>query len=166
MAKTITKFVCQQCGAESPKWMGRCPQCGEWNSLVETRLAAPGKAEKVISRTKPQKLSQVKSIARARMKMGIGEFDLVLGGGAVPGSVTLIAGEPGIGKSTLMLQLIAQVGKKTPCLYVSGEESLQQIKIKLIRHSWLCWSSKRINRSTSQVSQTRRNPSFPCWSCY
>jgi len=133
MAKTITKFVCQQCGAESPKWMGRCPQCGEWNSLVETRLAAPGKAEKVISRTKPQKLSQVKSIARARMKMGIGEFDLVLGGGAVPGSVTLIAGEPGIGKSTLMLQLIAQVGKKTPCLYVSGEESLQQIKIRTQR---------------------------------
>lgn len=140
MAKAITKFVCQQCGAESPKWMGRCPQCGEWNSLVETRLPAPSEvAEKMISRTKPQKLSQVKSIAQARIKIGIGEFDLVLGGGAVPGSVTLIAGEPGIGKSTLMLQLADSIGRKsktknyTPCLYVSGEESLQQIKIRAQR---------------------------------
>lgn len=131
MAKAITKFVCQQCGAESPKWMGRCPQCGEWNSLVETRLPAPSEvAEKMISRTKPQKLSQVKSIAQARIKIGIGEFDLVLGGGAVPGSVTLIAGEPGIGKSTLMLQLADSI---TQCLYVSGEESLQQIKIRAQR---------------------------------
>lgn len=134
MAKAITKFVCQQCGAESPKWMGRCPQCGEWNSLVETRLPAPDEVvERVVSRTKPQKLSQVKSIARVRMKTGIEEFDLVLGGGAVPGSVILIAGEPGIGKSTLMLQLVAQVGKNNSCLYVSGEESLQQIKIRTQR---------------------------------
>lgn len=134
MAKAITKFVCQQCGAESPKWMGRCPQCGEWNSLVETRLPAPGEVgERIISQTKPQKLSQIKSIAQARMKTGIGEFDLVLGGGVIPGSVALIAGEPGIGKSTLMLQLVAQVGKKMPSLYVSGEESLQQIKIRAQR---------------------------------
>ncbi len=130
MAKAITKFVCQQCGAESPKWMGRCPQCGEWNSLVETTLAAPDETERVISRTKPQKLSQIKSVTRARAKTGIKEFDSVLGGGVIPGSVTLISGEPGIGKSTLMLQLANQ---KNNSLYVSGEESIQQIKIRAQR---------------------------------
>ncbi len=113
--------------------MGRCPQCGEWNSLVETRLAAPDKSGRAISQTKPQKLSQVKSIKRARMRTGIKEFDLVLGGGVVPGSVTLVAGEPGIGKSTLMLQFVAQAGKSSSCLYVSGEESIQQIKIRAQR---------------------------------
>jgi len=138
MAKAITKFVCQQCGAESPKWMGRCPQCGEWNSLVETTLAAPDEAKRVISRTRPQKLSQVKSVAQARAKTGIKEFDSVIGGGIVPGSVTLIAGEPGIGKSTLMLQLASQ---KDNSLYVSGEESLRQIKIR----------TQRLNLKTSEV---------------
>lgn len=133
MAKVITKFVCQQCGAESPKWMGRCPNCGEWNSMVETRLAAPGKEERAVSRAKPQKLSQIKSTARARIKMGINELDLVLGGGIVPGSVTLIAGEPGIGKSTLMLQLAHQIGRQRTVLYISGEESIQQIKIRVQR---------------------------------
>lgn len=130
MAKAITKFVCQQCGAESPKWMGRCPQCGEWSSLVETTLATPDETERMISQTKPQKLSQIKSVTQARAKTGIKEFDSVLGGGVVSGSVTLISGEPGIGKSTLMLQLASQ---KNNSLYVSGEESIQQIKIRAQR---------------------------------
>ncbi|HUV42428.1 MAG TPA: DNA repair protein RadA [Patescibacteria group bacterium] len=135
MAKPITKFVCQQCGAEAPKWLGRCPQCGEWNSLVETKLGIPDRVSgEIISQAKPQKLSQIKSVFQSRMKTGISEFDLVLGGGIVSGSVVLVSGEPGIGKSTLMLQLISQIDKKrTPPLYVSGEESLQQIKIRAQR---------------------------------
>lgn len=148
MAKAITKFVCQQCGAESPKWMGRCPQCGEWNSLVETRLITSAEVGGTdIFQTKPQKLSQVKSITQTRIKTGIREFDLVLGGGIVPGSVTLVSGEPGIGKSTLMLQLIDVVESKLkskdsqPILYVSGEESIQQIKIRV----------QRLNLKTSEV---------------
>ena len=130
MAKVITKFVCQQCGAESPKWMGRCSLCGEWNSLVETTLTSPEETERVASQTKPQRLDQVKSAFQARIKTGISEFDAVIGGGMVPGSVILVSGEPGIGKSTLMLQLVSQ---KANSLYVSGEESLQQIKIRAQR---------------------------------
>ncbi|MCJ7792604.1 MAG: DNA repair protein RadA [Candidatus Marinimicrobia bacterium] len=110
--------------------MGRCSLCGEWNSLVETTLASPEEIERVASRTKPQRLDQVKSAFQARIKTGIGEFDAVIGGGMVPGSVILVSGEPGIGKSTLMLQLVSQ---KANSLYVSGEESLQQIKIRAQR---------------------------------
>lgn len=133
MAKQRTVFVCQQCGAESPKWMGRCHQCGEWNSLVETKFATPTGVEKIIPSAKPQKLSQIKSPVQKRIKTGIREFDLVLGGGVVPGSVILVAGEPGIGKSTLMLQLAAKVAKQISCLYVSGEESIQQTKARAQR---------------------------------
>ena len=131
MPKFLTKFVCQQCGAESPKWLGRCPECGEWNSLVETVIPTTQKGmmmEKGESLI-PQKLSQIKFSSFARMKTGLSEFDRVLGGGLVAGSVVLVAGEPGIGKSTLMLQLAEKVGG----LYVSGEESLQQIKIRAER---------------------------------
>jgi len=98
--------------------------------LVETTLASPEETERVASRTKPQRLDQVKSAFQARIKTGIGEFDAVIGGGMVPGSVILVSGEPGIGKSTLMLQLVSQ---KANSLYVSGEESLQQIKIRAQR---------------------------------
>lgn len=121
-------FVCQQCGATFPKWMGKCPECGEWNSLVETvekTKAGEIKATAAI----PQKLSQIKSTKKTRIITGMGEFDRVLGGGVVTGSVILVAGEPGIGKSTLMLQL----GQRTGGLYVSGEESLPQIKIRAER---------------------------------
>ena len=131
MPKVLTKFVCQQCGAESPKWLGRCPECGEWNSLVETVVPTTKKGLMVDREetSLPQKLSQIKFVSLARMKTGLAEFDRVLGGGLVAGSVILVAGEPGIGKSTLMLQLAEKVGG----LYVSGEESLQQIKIRAER---------------------------------
>lgn len=131
MAKLKTVFVCQQCGAESPKWMGKCPNCGEWNSMVEMRLERESRraGEREKKEIKPQKLSQIKSIAKARIRTGIEEFDRVLGGGIVPGSVVLVAGEPGIGKSTLMLQLM----EKTKGLYVTGEESLEQLKIRAQR---------------------------------
>lgn len=131
MAKALTKFVCQQCGSESPKWLGKCPNCNEWNSLVETVVPTTKKGfslqtpETII----PQKLSQIKTTDLPRIKTGLEEFDRVLGGGLVPGSVILVAGEPGIGKSTLMLEL----GEKVDGFYVSGEESLHQIKIRAER---------------------------------
>jgi len=132
MAKVITKFVCQQCGAESPKWMGKCPNCGEWNSMVEMRLerkGEKGKRRKERKEIKPQKLSQISSVKMKRILTKIEELDRVLGGGIVPGAVVLIAGEPGIGKSTLALQLVAKIGG----FYISGEESLGQLKIRAKR---------------------------------
>ena len=131
MSKILTKFVCQQCGMESPKWLGKCSECGEWNSFVETVIPTTKKGFSIeTSLAKPpQKLSQIKSISLKRIKSNINEFDRVLGGGIVHGSVVLVVGEPGIGKSTLMLEL----GDKVGGLYVSGEESLHQIKLRAER---------------------------------
>ncbi|MBN1499368.1 MAG: DNA repair protein RadA [Spirochaetes bacterium] len=121
MAKKKVAFVCVSCGAESPKWSGRCVSCGEWNSIVETDAEPKKITAENISFTK---LSDISTDSRKRIITGINEFDLVCGGGIVPGAVTLIGGEPGIGKSTLALQ----VASKMKTLYVSGEESPQQIK--------------------------------------
>jgi DNA repair protein RadA/Sms len=139
-------FVCQSCGNESPKWSGQCPYCRDWNSLVETVVSIKSNKRQAISnkaRIKPQKLSEVKKTALKRIKTGMGELDRVLGGGLVPGSVILLAGEPGIGKSTLVLQLATQIPNsksqiskskmQNSVLYVSGEESLEQIKIRADR---------------------------------
>ena len=139
MAKQITKYICQQCGAEFPKWAGKCSQCGEWNSLVET-LVSTRKFQSPI--TKPIKLSDVKSKTFKRIKTSIGELDRVLGGGIVPGSLVLVAGQPGIGKSTLLTQLALRLAgtkkspitnHQSPILYVCGEESPQQIKLRINR---------------------------------
>lgn len=130
MRKQKTVFICQQCGTESPKWMGKCSSCGEWNSMVETVISTRRMSDDIDTdrrSAKPQELSQIKSIHRARTQTKIEEFDRVLGGGIVPGSMVLVAGEPGIGKSTLMLTVAAALDK---VLYVSGEESLEQIKIR------------------------------------
>ena len=132
--KTRSSFVCQQCSYETPQWYGKCPNCGEWNTLVETvRQAAstPSSNSKIVARTnvQPQKLSEVKHIEKNRLKSGYEEFDRVMGGGIVPGSVTLLAGDPGIGKSTLLLHVIGKTGG----LYVSGEESAEQIKLRAKR---------------------------------
>ncbi len=132
MAKATTKFVCQQCGMESPKWLGKCPECGEWNSFIETVIPVTKKGFSIETSfaVSPQKLSQIKSVDLKRIKTDISEFDRVLGGaGIVPGSVVLVAGEPGIGKSTLMLEL----GNKVGAFYVSDEESLHQIKLRAER---------------------------------
>jgi len=128
--KTI--FVCQQCGKESPKWLGRCPGCQEWNSFVEKTVTAPITSFQSISPVNPpQELSQVVIEAADRFPLPLAEFNRVLGGGLVSGSLVLIGGDPGIGKSTLLLQvsaLIAQAQGKV--VYVSGEETLHQIKLR------------------------------------
>jgi len=135
--KSKTVFICQSCGNDTPKWAGKCPYCGEWNSLVETVILAQKqktKISKLKTEVKPQRLSQIKKTSLTRIKTGIGEIDRVLGGGLVPGSVVLLAGEPGIGKSTLVLQLSAEMPKvQQSVLYVSGEESLEQLKVRADR---------------------------------
>ena len=136
VAKPRTSFVCQQCGASSPAYLGRCPGCGTWNTMVETieERRAMGAAARPRGRATAQPLSAVGASASDRITVPILELDRVLGGGLVPGSLVLIGGDPGIGKSTLVLQaashLAAAVG---PVLYVSAEESAQQIKLRADR---------------------------------
>lgn len=133
MAKSKTIFVCQNCGAQSPKWLGQCPDCNQWNTFVEnipTTSYAKTKAKAV----KPLTLTEVESKKISRTDTGIEEFDRVLGGGIVPGSIHLIAGDPGIGKSTLLSQLsLSLISKAFTVYYVAGEESPQQIKLRLER---------------------------------
>ena len=134
MAKTKTVYLCQSCGAESAKWLGRCPSCSEWNTFVEQRISkGPVRSSSQENRTltTPQSIEEVRSEEVARIDLRNGEFNRVLGGGIVPGSMILIGGEPGIGKSTLALQVALQIDKKT--LYISGEESPQQIKLRADR---------------------------------
>ncbi|MCL4382510.1 MAG: DNA repair protein RadA [Patescibacteria group bacterium] len=130
--KTYSKFICQQCGYESASWLGKCPNCGTWNSLVETAVMEPASSKRTTLREgkiNPQKLSEIKSLSQKRILTGLEELDRVLGGGIVPGSVVLLAGNPGIGKSTLLLQICAKLGG----LYVCGEESPEQVKIRAER---------------------------------
>jgi DNA repair protein RadA/Sms len=134
--KQKTVFACQECGAQSAKWLGRCPECGAWNSLVEERpipeAAAAAASEKrytLAASAGPQLYADIDTMVAERLSTGIDEFDRVLGGGVVPGSLVLIGGEPGIGKSTLLLQAAAHFARMIgPVLYSSGEESEHQIK--------------------------------------
>jgi len=128
-------FVCQECGAQAPKWMGRCAECGAWNSLVEERAAEPGaqpgghRYAQLGAGSSAKLYGEVEAAHAERLSSGIGEFDRVLGGGIVPGSLVLLGGEPGIGKSTLLLQAAAHFARDVgPVLYASGEESEHQIK--------------------------------------
>ncbi|MDZ4241543.1 MAG: DNA repair protein RadA [Candidatus Omnitrophota bacterium] len=134
--KTKTIYVCQSCGAQAPRWIGRCPECESWNSYVEENTA-PVPQEKrggVVFKDKPVLLKDVVAGGEKRMTTGIAEFDRVMGGGVVPGSVTLIGGDPGIGKSTLMLQIMCALSAQGQnVLYVSGEESVQQTKMRADR---------------------------------
>ncbi len=135
MAKARAQYLCQSCGAASPKWVGQCPDCGEWNTLVETLVtSAPrsrGMADAADGRV--QRLSEVDSQDAPRTGTGLPEMDRVLGGGIVPGSVILIGGDPGIGKSTLLLQVLAELQPRMSALYVTGEESLTQVKLRAQR---------------------------------
>ena len=137
MAKAHVRYVCQQCGYESPKWLGRCPDCDQWNTFVEevaARVTAGSKREIAARHNPPRPISEISIGAHHRCATGIGEFDRVLGGGIVPGSVVLIGGDPGIGKSTILTQVASNLGRdgKTT-LYVSGEESVEQIKLRADR---------------------------------
>lgn len=135
-SKTKTVFFCKECGYESAKWMGQCPGCRQWNTLVEERTAAPSRGKKA-GTARAQKLTglfEVSMEEEERMDSGIPELNRVLGGGIVRGSLILVGGDPGIGKSTLLLQIcrnLANAGKDV--VYVSGEESLKQIKMRADR---------------------------------
>ena len=125
-------FICQQCGKESPKWLGRCPDCQAWNSFVETRVTLSRTPSHLYSGlNRPQELSQVEKSDFLRFHPGFAEVNRVLGGGLVPGSLVLVGGEPGIGKSTLLLQISAMMaGNNKVVAYVSGEESINQVKLR------------------------------------
>ncbi len=136
MAKAKSVFVCNECGYESPKWLGKCPACGAWNTffeqkIVESKSTATGKSIK--EKASPQVLDNVVGRTDTRMDTGIGELNRVLGGGLVNGSLVLLGGEPGIGKSTLILELCDKITGTGKVLYVSGEESAEQVKIRADR---------------------------------
>jgi DNA repair protein RadA/Sms len=136
MAKAKTIYSCTECGATSPKWQGQCPGCGEWNTLVETlaeKPAANHRFESLAPTAKLQNLSEIEAREADRIPTGIGEFDRALGGGLVAGGVVLIGGDPGIGKSTLLLQALAQLSVDNKVLYVSGEESGEQVALRARR---------------------------------
>ena len=139
MAKARSNFVCQNCGASYPKWTGKCENCGEWNTLVEQVIESKGASAvaRSHSRGKILKPQSMRSIAAEdsvkRLPTGIADLDIVLGGGILPAGVMLLAGQPGIGKSTLLMQVAAHVSEQYAVLYVSGEESASQVKLRATR---------------------------------
>ncbi|MCB5189901.1 DNA repair protein RadA [Methylobacillus arboreus] len=137
MAKAKTIYVCTECGGQTPKWQGQCPSCMAWNTLVESIAETTGSSQNryaaLTQSSGLQKLADVEATDVPRHPTGIQEFDRVLGGGLVPGGVVLIGGDPGIGKSTLLLQTLCHVGKVRKAIYVSGEESAQQIAMRAKR---------------------------------
>jgi DNA repair protein RadA/Sms len=140
MSREKTVYTCTECGAQSPKWAGRCPDCGAWNTLTET-VASPEKGRRAgrftgfagQSASAVQRLGEVVTGGQRRMPLGNNELDRALGGGVVPGSVILIGGDPGVGKSTLLLQILCALAGRLSALYVSGEESLEQLALRARR---------------------------------
>ncbi len=161
MGSTKTIYTCQNCGASSPKWMGKCPSCGGWNTYIEEiveKKKTTSRLSAQITGNKPLTLENIPAEKNLRFPVGINEFDRVLGGGIVPGSVVLLGGEPGIGKSTLVLQVaLGMLSKKI--LYISGEESLQQIKLRADRlqnsqNQCLFLSETSLEQVLAQTEQT------------
>lgn len=155
MAKLKTKFVCQNCGASYPKWSGRCENCGEWNTLLEQTPESVGKSAisksansgRILDAQNIENISSGKK--QPRVSTGIKDLDSVLGGGILPAGVVLIAGQPGIGKSTLLMQISGEIAKITPVLYVSGEESAEQVALRAARLGANNSSQLRFASSTS-----------------
>lgn len=140
MGRPRTIYACTECGAQQPRWLGRCPECGRWSSLVEERAAGAAPEPRDLLREEPagggakaRPLHEIDAAALPRLSSGLAELDRVTGQGLVPGSVVLLAGEPGIGKSTLALQLAAGLRTKRPVLYVAGEESPEQVRLRADR---------------------------------
>ena len=135
--KQKTVYLCSECGYEAPKWYGKCPSCGAWNTMSEFKVQPESVSRGTNSfqrgASRPTLLRDIESGDETRFYSGIGELDRVLGGGAVHGSFVLVGGEPGIGKSTLLLQMCQEMCKSARVLYVSGEESLRQIKLRAAR---------------------------------
>jgi DNA repair protein RadA/Sms len=155
VAKTLTRFVCQSCGRAAAKPLGRCPSCGEWNTYVEEVVdSAPNRRTTSANGAKnaPRPLHQIEGgVDEDRLPLSIAEFARVLGGGIVPGSLVLIGGDPGIGKSTLLLQAAVELSARGPILYVSGEESPSQIKMRAVR----------LGNAAGVVDETSNSTSLP-----
>ena len=137
MAKAKEVYVCNQCGYETAKWMGKCPNCNSWNTLEEQEVVPQPKSQKaqlnggrVISSADIYKMNEIDTDDEIRYYTGVSELDRVLGGGIVKGSLVLLGGDPGIGKSTLLLQICEFLGQNLSILYVSGEESVRQLKLR------------------------------------
>jgi DNA repair protein RadA/Sms len=135
MAKAKSEYVCSECGAISAKWLGKCPQCGAWNSLTETAVAGGSaqRFEPLAQRSAIVRIDAIDAKDAPRISSGSEEFDRVLGGGLVPGAVILLGGDPGIGKSTLLLQTLTDLSSTVPVLYVTGEESAAQVALRARR---------------------------------
>ena len=153
MAKTKTTFFCQNCGAQSPQWMGKCKSCNEWNTIIEEVVSKPKKSgwesEAPSRSNKAQPISEISLQARARIDTSDNELNRVLGGGIVAGSIILLGGEPGIGKSTLLLQVALRI-KNEKLLYVTGEESDQQIRMRADRLNQLDSSGQILTETNAQ----------------
>jgi len=163
MAKKPTvNFVCQECGYDSPQWLGKCPECGSWNSMKEFQIrdskqrAKNGVGNELVQ-IKPQKLHEIAYQEKSRIQTEFQELNNVLGGGIVRGSATLIAGDPGVGKSTLLLQLALSLSVVSKVLYVSGEESAEQVKMRAVR---IAESSEKSNSQKNRLAQSSENLFF------
>ena len=162
MSTVKSIYTCQNCGTQSPKWLGKCPSCNEWNSFVEEVISkkhSTGKIAAQISGNQPLTLNNIETLQNKRIPTDIGEFNRVLGGGIVPGSLILLGGDPGIGKSTLALQLALAMNERK-ILYTSGEESLQQIKLraerlKTVNNSCLFLSETSLENIIAQTEQVQ-----------